>query len=96
MPGDYSSASRFIKCLYVKNNLFLDGSYNDINECFKCLGSVSMINGCVKTENGFEKTIYSVCYDLDDFALYYKNYNCNNIEKFKEDTCFREAKNIQL
>lgn len=74
LPGDYSSSSRFIKSLYVKNNLILDGSNKDITDFFKCLGSVSMIKGSVKTEKGFEITIYSSCYDLKEFKLYYKAY----------------------
>ena len=48
---------------------------NDINEFFKCLDSVSMVKGTVKTELGFEYTYYSNCYDLKQKKLYYKSYN---------------------
>ena len=75
LPGDYSSSSRFIKCFYVKSHLVLDGSKNDINEFFKCLDSVSMVKGSVKTERGFEYTYYTSCYDLKRKKIYYKYYN---------------------
>ena len=74
LPGDYSSASRFVKCLYVKSNLILDCLDGDYNDFFKCLDSVSMIKGSVKTERGYEITRYSVCYDLNKKILLYKTY----------------------
>lgn len=75
LPGDYSSSSRFIKCFYIKSHLVLDGSMSDINEFFKCLDSVSMIKGTVKTEHGFEYTYYSSCYDLKNKKMYYRIYD---------------------
>ena len=96
LPGDFSSASRFIKVLYVKNNLVLDGSSNDILEFFKCLGSVSMIKGSVKTENGFETTRYTSCYDLKAFKLYYKSYYAEKISSIDPKDFKDQVKTIDM
>jgi len=83
LPGDFSSSSRFIKCFYVKSNLILDGTSDDIIEFFKCLDSVSMVKGSVKTEKGYEITRYTVCYDLDNFVLLYKTYSNSCLSKIE-------------
>lgn len=82
LPGDYSSASRFIKVFYIKNNLILDGTKQDYNEFFKCLDSVAMIKGAVKTNKGYEITRYSNCYDLEKKVLLYKTYDDSTLKKF--------------
>lgn len=82
LPGDYSSTSRFIKALFVKSFIKLsdDDKYN-INEVFRCLESVLMVDGCVKTAYGYEKTIYSSCYNLNELYLCYKTYEGNEVTK---------------
>ena len=82
LPGDYSSSSRFIKAFFVKSFVKLkDEEIYNVNEFFKCLDSVLMVDGCVKTAYGYEKTIYSNCYNLNKLVLYYKTYNSNTITK---------------
>lgn len=82
LPGDYSSSSRFVKCFYIKSHLIIDGSKNDINEFFKCLDSVSMVKGAVKTEHGFEYTRYTNCYDLNNKCFYIKTYDFCELKKY--------------
>lgn len=82
LPGDFSSPSRFIKCLYVKNNLVLNNDDTDIIQFFKCMDSVSMPLGSVKTEKYYAYTYYTSCYNLNDGALYYKTY-FSNIKQIK-------------
>lgn len=91
LPGDYSSSSRFIKALFVKENIVFENS--EINDFFTCLESVKMIKGTVKTHNGLEYTRYSCCIDTTNCIYYYKKYNDNNIyvENLFENTldkCF--------
>lgn len=76
LPGDYSSASRFIKALFIKNNLELfNDEFSNVRQFFNCLDSVKMIKGIVKTDKGFEYTRYSSCINLDKGLLYYKTYD---------------------
>lgn len=92
LPGDYSSASRFIKCFYLKSNLVLEGIDKDYNEFFKCLDSVAMIKGAVKTNKGYEITRYTNCYDLEKSVLLYKTYDDPAFKKIKmnlsKNDCF--------
>lgn len=89
IPGDYSSSSRFIKAVFVKENLLLTSDINDtINQFFKCLDSVSMVKGVVNTIYGFEYTRYTCCIDLNSLNYYYKTYDnseVNIINLFNED-----------
>ena len=92
LPGDYSSTSRFIKVLFVKNNILLDDKTDDVINFFKCLDSVLMPKGAVKSKDYFEYTQYSNCYDLINLTLYYKTYESAGIVKF----AFKDFKDIVL
>ncbi len=84
LPGDFSSSSRFIKVFFIKNFMKLtNNNENNINQFFKCLDSVSMIRGCVKTHLGYEYTRYTSCYNLNQSILYYKTYDNNLIKKIQ-------------
>ena len=85
LPGDYSSISRFIKAFFVKKYILLEKleEFDNVNQFFYVLDSVLMPKGLVKEKNGFEYTLYSVCYDLENFMLYYKTYNDRKIKEFK-------------
>ena len=72
LPGDLSSASRFIKAAFTKLNSVSDGSVSgDISQFFHILGSVEQQQGCVKVNGKFENTIYSSCCDADNCIYYY-------------------------
>ena len=89
LPGDYSSTSRFIKALFIKNNMQLfENEFDNIKAIFNCLESVKMIKGIVNTNIGIEYTHYTSCYNLDKGYLYYKTYDnmcINVIELYNED-----------
>ena len=76
LPGDFSSTSRFIKTLFIKNNMeMFNDEFSNVRQFFNCLDSVKMIKGIVKTHSGFEYTRYSSCINLDKGLLYYKTYD---------------------
>ena len=72
LPGDYSSASRFVRACFVKSKLILSDSKEDtINQFFHLLNSVSMPKGCVLCPNGeYEYTRYSCCCTDDGLYTY--------------------------
>lgn len=77
LPGDFSSLSRFVKAVFLK-------SFSSEEECslahfFRLLESVSMPLGAVKSEKGFEKTIYACCCNTKKGVYYYKTYNNSRI-----------------
>ena len=85
LPGDYSSTSRFIKAFFVKKYILLENisEFDNVNQFFYVLDSVLMPKGLVKEKDQYEYTLYSVCYDLDNFCLYYKTYDDRKIKEFK-------------
>ena len=76
LPGDFSSASRFIRALFVKeNSISNNDEKSNVNQFFHILNAVSMPNGCVLTDNGFEYTRYSCCCNIEKGIYYYMTYN---------------------
>lgn len=80
LPGDLSSASRFIRAAFTKLNAVSDGSeLQDVSQFFHILGSVAQQRGCVKVKNGYERTIYTSCCNTDKGIYYYTTYENNQI-----------------
>ena len=80
LPGDFSSSSRFVKALFVKENAVSDGT-EAANVCqfFHILQTVAMPKGCVLTENGFEYTRYSSCCNAQRGIYSYTTYDQSTI-----------------
>lgn len=77
LPGDFSSASRFVRAFFVRENSVSDG--NPVNQFFHIMRSVAMPKGCVKTADGYEYTRYTSCCDLNSGIYYYTTYNDQTI-----------------
>lgn len=76
LPGDFSSASRFVKASYLLLNSKCGSSENEsISQFFHLLSSVAMVQGSVVIPDGrCEITIYSCCIDADKGIYYYTTY----------------------
>ena len=76
LPGDLSSASRFVKAAFVKmNSISGDSESESISQFFHILGSVDQQRGCVHMGNNqYEITIYSSCCNMDKGIYYYTTY----------------------
>jgi len=81
LPGDASSASRFIRAAFVKMNSVSEVSESaSVNQFFHILKSVEMQRGCVRLgENLFDITIYSSCCNTDRGIYYYTTYDNSRI-----------------
>ena len=80
LPGDFSSASRFVRAAFVKAHTKLTDSESEISRFFHVIGSVSQPNGCALTENGTPiRTVYTSCADFRDKTYYFTTYNCRRI-----------------
>ena len=71
LPGDFSSASRFVKAVFVKEkSLCAADEKSAVNQFFHILQSVAMPRGCVALPSGeHEYTRYSCC--CTDEGVYY-------------------------
>ncbi len=80
LPGDFSSASRFVRAFFVKENSVAERSEgSNVSTFFHILNSVAMPKGCVRTADGFEYTRYSSCCNADTGIYYYTTYDCHEI-----------------
>lgn len=80
IPGDLSSASRFVKAAFTKvNSISKDSESASISQVFHILGSVAQQQGCVKVGKLYEKTIYSSCCNTTKGIYYYTTYENSQI-----------------
>ncbi len=81
LPGDLSSASRFVKVAFTKmNSLSNPTELSSVSQFFHILGSVEQQRGCVHMgEDKYEITIYSSCCNMDEGIYYYKTYDNSRI-----------------
>ena len=89
LPGDLSSASRFVKTSFLKlNSVFGKTELEIINQFFHVLYSVYQIRGAVKVGDAYEITHYTSCCNTDKGIYYYTTYNNSQIHAvslFAED-----------
>lgn len=90
LPGDLSSASRFIKVAFTKlNSVSGDGEASNVSQFFHILGAVAQQRGLVHMGHGqYEISIYSSCCNTDKGIYYYKTYDSHRIkavDMHKED-----------
>lgn len=76
LPGDLSSASRFARVAFTRNNSCSGNSVAEsVGQFFHILGSVEQARGCCEVEPGkFEITIYTSCWDAQTGVYYYTTY----------------------
>lgn len=81
LPGDLSSASRFVKVAFTRLNSVSGASEEEsVSQFFHILGSVEQQRGCVHLgEDKYEITIYSSCCNMDKGIYYYKTYENSQI-----------------
>lgn len=81
LPGDLSSASRFVKVAFTKENLLTAKTEAEsVSQFFHILGSVYQQKGCVEVSpEKYEYTIYSSCVNTAKGIYYYKTYENSRI-----------------
>lgn len=81
LPGDLSSASRFVRASFTKmNSVSGDSEEESVSQFFHILGSVDQQRGCSEDENGkYEITLYTSCCNASKGVYYYTTYNNHQI-----------------
>ena len=90
IPGDLSSASRFVKAAFTKmTSLSGDSESESISQFFHILGSVAQQRGCAEVAEGkYEITVYSSCCNVDRGIYYYTTYEnsqVSGVDMHRED-----------
>ncbi len=108
LPGDLSSASRFVRASFVKlNSVCSESEEESVGQFFHLLSAVEQPKGCCRVEENFEYTIYSSCCNTDRGVYYYTTYENRRItgvdmhrENLDGDTLItyplRKAPSIQM
>lgn len=83
LPGDLSSASRFVRVAFVRgNSKSADTEEASVNQFFHILGSVEQQRGCCEVDDGkYEITIYTSCCNATKGIYYYTTYDNHQISK---------------
>ena len=80
LPGDLSSASRFVRAAFIKLNSVCEDTENAaVSQFFHILRSVEQQNGCAQVGGLYEKTIYTSCCNADKGIYYYTTYDNSQI-----------------
>ena len=90
LPGDLSSASRFVRAAFVlQNSVSGESEEESVGQFFHILGAVEQQRGCVQLgENAYEISVYSSCCNTDKGIYYYITYDNRQImavDMWKED-----------
>lgn len=83
LPGDASSASRFIRAAFnLTNSHSEDDELSNVGQFFHVLDSVAMVRGATITpEETHDLTTYSCCMNTTRGIYYYKTYDNNQINR---------------
>ena len=89
LPGDLSSASRFVRAAFVKlNSVSGDEEPESVGQFFHILGSVEQQRGCAQMPDGsFEITDYTSCINTDRGIYYYTTYDNSCISAVDMHRC---------
>ena len=67
LPGGFDSTARFLRAAYVRSHT----RSCDVSHFFRMLDAVSVPEGCIETENGYQRTLYTCCCDTENGIYYY-------------------------
>ncbi len=80
LPGDLSSPSRFIRCVFTKyHSITPHEETAAVSQFFHILRSVAMTEGTVQLLSGLEKTVYTCCCNTTKGIYYYTSYENSQI-----------------
>lgn len=82
LPGDLSSASRFVRMAFNKLNSVVEeeGEVESVTQFFHLLDSVTMTKGALQMPSGlYDRTVYSCCCNVDKGIYYYVTYENRQI-----------------
>lgn len=77
LPGDMSSASRFVRAVFLRENTTAGDSEEErVCAFFHMLNNLAQLGGCVRLDCGkCQYTVYSCCANTDRGIYYYTTYN---------------------
>ena len=98
LPGDFSSASRFVRAAFVKQKSHSGKSEKEsVSQFFHILGAVAMPKGCVLVCDGeYEYTRYTSCCNVDKGIYYYTTYENSTVNSVDMNSVDLQAGKIYI
>ncbi len=94
LPGDHSSASRFIRAVFSKSHT---SGEQEISRFFHVMDTVSVPLGCVVTDGGKSVcTVYTSCADADTLTYYFTTYSCRRIRAVRLTEAAKDSKLVTV
>lgn len=93
LPGDWSSASRFVRAAYVKAwGICGEDESGLVNQFFRMMGAVEHPRGCVRLDDGrYQITAYTCCMNTSSGVYYYRTYENSCISSVDMHHCNLEG-----
>jgi len=84
LPGDYSSPSRFVRAVFMKNHADRAESKDEaISRFFHVMDTLAVPKGAIKTDEGASVyTVYTSCGDPESMTYYFTTYSSRRIRTF--------------
>ena len=81
LPGDFSSMSRFVRAVFLRENSVSGESESEsVSQFFRMLGNLAPLRGLMKLENGMSEIAqYSSCCNAERGIYYYVTYENSRI-----------------
>lgn len=101
LPGDYSSASRFIRAAYMVNTSEQLDEQQTLSQMFHLLETVSIPKGSIRLPNEDDNhqllfTHYSICYNLKELEMNVKFYNNQRIQRVSLSETLAKGNDIKM
>ena len=97
LPGDFSSASRFVRAAFLKENSHFTGNEEkDVSQVFHIMASVEQPRGCSQMNKESEYTIYTACINTDKGIYYHKTYYCDEIYAVDMNKCDLDGNTLSV
>ena len=98
LPGDNSSASRFIRAAFNKLNSVCDiDEEASVSQFFHILDSVAVVKGTnITQDRKYDTTTYSCCINTTKGIYYYKTYNNNQITAIRLNEKNMNRKDLEI
>lgn len=100
LPGDYSSASRFVRIAFLKENSVFEGMEEQkVGQFFHIMDSVNVSKGSVIENGKYEITVYTSCCNATQGIYYYTTYNnrqITGVSIYNDEIDSNELKKAQL
>lgn len=95
LPGDLSSASRFVRAAFTKlNSTPGNNEAESVTQFFHILDTVKQTDGCAMVGGLYEKTLYSSCCNMNSGVYYYCTYENRSITGIDMHQVDLEASNL--